>query len=65
MTSDGFTYWPRCPECRNHLSCIQRIPENGVPAERYGFVCQGRKRHRSEFSHAEIVALQDERKRDQ
>jgi hypothetical protein len=68
-TDDGFRYWPMCPRCeargeRGFLSCVERVPENSVPARVYGFVCQTCEL-RSTFSHEQIMGMQPRRRREQ
>lgn len=58
-SSDGFRYWPPCPSCGAPLGCVARKPENAVPAATYTMRCNAHG-HQSTFTHAEILAVQDE-----
>jgi len=70
---DGFVYWPPCPRCGNiAVSCVARIPENAVPAEKYRLACDHGLTERStkfcnlvfEQTHAEIMAAQPKLRRE-
>ena len=63
MTADGFTFWPACPACGGAVGCYGRQPENAVPAEVYTFRCNEHG-HWSTFTHAEIMAMQEQRERE-